>query len=267
MKALRIAVAGAMGRMGQAILLLASKQNSFSICGALEEHAHALLGQSIGALLGILGLNIPLTARPEEALELAKVLITFTNPEATLAHVDACLRLHRGLVIGTTGFSSAQLRQIQSAGKRIPIVLSPNMSVGVNLLLILTALAAKKLESYDIEIVEAHHGMKKDAPSGTALKIADVAAVARGVSLDKVAVYGRKGLTGQRKKGSIGIHAVRGGDIIGEHTVEFMTAGERLGLFHKATSRDAFASGALLAAQFVARKKSGLWSMRDVLGI
>lgn len=267
MKALRIAVAGAMGRMGQAILHLAGKNRSFSICGALESRSHPLLGQSVGSLLNISGLNIPLTASPEEALKLAKVLITFTNPEATLAHVDACLRLRKGLVIGTTGFNSVQLKRIQTAAKRIPIVLSPNMSIGVNLLLILTALAAKKLESYDLEIVEAHHGMKKDAPSGTALKIADVAAAARGVALDKVAVYGRKGFTGERKKGSIGIHALRGGDIIGEHTVEFMTGGERLGLFHKATSRDAFASGALVAAQYVSRKKSGLWSMRDVLGL
>ncbi len=267
MKALPIAVAGAMGRMGQAILHLAGKNAAFSVRGALESSSHPLLGQSMGALLSIPHLSIPLTARPEEALKSAKVLVTFTNPEATLTHIGACVRLRKGMVIGTTGFNPGQLKKIQSAAKKIPIVLSPNMSVGVNLLLVFTALMSKKLETYDLEIVEAHHSMKKDAPSGTALKIAEVAAAARGVSLDKVAVYGRQGFTGQRKKGTIGIHAVRGGDVIGEHTVEFMTDGEHVGLFHKATSRDAFASGALLAAQFVAGKKTGLFSMKDVLGL
>ncbi|MBI4430216.1 MAG: 4-hydroxy-tetrahydrodipicolinate reductase [Candidatus Omnitrophica bacterium] len=268
MKPLRIAVAGAMGRMGRAILNLAGKNSSFSIRGALESASHPLLGENLSNLLGIPHQNSLLTDRPEAALKPARVLITFTNPRATMDHVDACLRWRKALVIGTTGLASAQVKRIQAAAKKIPILFSPNMSVGVNLLLMLTALASKKLgPAYDLEIVESHHGMKKDAPSGTALKIAEVAAFARGVSLDKVAVYGRKGMTGARKRGTIGIHAVRGGDVIGEHTVEFMAAGERIGLFHKATSRDAFASGALLAAQFVAKKKNGLWSMKDVLDI
>lgn len=268
MKPLRIAVAGALGRMGQTILRLAIQNKKFSVRGALEAPDHAQLGEDIGQVLKLPSLGVYLTGEPEEAIRASEVLITFSTPKATMEHLEACLTRKRRIVIGTTGFSAKEFLKIQKAAKKIAVVQSPNMSIGVNLLFTLTKMAASKLgPEYDIEIVEAHHRMKKDAPSGTALKLAEEAAGARGVNFNKMSLYGRQGLTGERKAGTIGIHALRGGDVVGEHTVEFMTAGERLGLFHKASSREAFAAGALLAAQFVSGKRNGLWSMQDVLGL
>lgn len=268
MKPIRIAVAGAMGRMGQAILRLAVQDTSLSVEGALELETHPQLGSNLGELLGVPNLPVTLTDRPDEALKSADILIAFTTPAATMNHLGACVRARKKLVIGTTGLAEKDFRSIRQASKKIAIVQSPNMSVGINLLLRLTELMAQKLgQEYDIEIVETHHRMKKDAPSGTALKLAEVAAKARGLNFSRSVDYGRHGLMGTRKRGAIGIHARRGGDVIGEHTIEFMAAGERLGLFHQASSRDAFASGALLAAKFLFRKGCGLWSMQDVLAL
>ena len=267
MKNVRIAVAGAMGRMGQAVLRLAAADNHFQIEGALETENHPKLGDNVGLLLNLPDVEVRLTDRPEEALHSAGVLITFTTPEATVAHARACARLKKNIVVGTTGLSEKDRRVLKDVSQKIGVVVSPNMSVGVNLLFVLTELAASKLDpAYDVEITETHHRMKKDAPSGTALKLAELVADKRGEPLAGVAVYGRHGTTGPRPRGKIGIHALRGGDVVGEHLLEFIGTGEKLGLSHRATTRDAFASGALLAARFVAGKRKGLWTMREVLG-
>lgn len=269
MSTIPIAVAGAMGRMGQTILQLAHTRRKFSIQGALEKSGHPHLGKDVGTLLHLPSkLDVFLTDKPEYALKNAETLITFATPEATQGHVRACLKYGKRIVIGTTGLGESDMRVIRKAAKKISILQSPNMSVGVNLLLSLTRILSVSLgPDYDIEIVETHHRMKKDAPSGTALRIAEVAAHARGVESNRINVYGRHGMVGERKKGTIGVHAVRGGDVVGEHTVQFMGTGERLSLFHSASSRDAFASGALLAVEFLSTKKNGLWSMHDVLGL
>jgi len=268
MKPTRIIIAGAMGRMGQTILGLAARDRNFFIEGVVEADTHHRLGEDVGEALNLPLGRLRLAGSPTAALKSSDVLITFTSPKATVEHLSACVRARKNLVIGTTGLSPKQFRSIRAASRKIAIVQAPNMSVGVNLLLTLTELVSGKLGAdYDIEITETHHRMKKDAPSGTALKIAEVAARARKTDLAKRAVYGRRGITGERSKGAIGIHAIRGGDVVGKHTIAFMGAGENIVLSHEALSREAFGRGALLAARFIARKKRGLWSMRDVLGL
>jgi len=196
------------------------------------------------------------------------VVIDFTHPISTAQNLKTARDARKGLVIGTTGLSDAFIRELKKAAKKITIVQSPNMSLGVNLLFSLTELAARILDnSYDVEIVEAHHRHKKDAPSGTALELIRQIARGRKMSLESNVVFGRKGETGARKKGTIGVHAVRGGDVVGDHTVSFLTEGERVELIHRASSREAFAKGALLAAKFVAKKRSGFYNMQQVLGL
>lgn len=262
---MKLLVAGVCGRMGSRILDLAFKDPDIQVAGAFEFPSHPSVGAALG---GQSALALRIEAGLENTIDKGDVLIDFTNPEATLAHLELCAKHGKGIVIGTTGLSEKMLEPVKQASKRIPVVQSPNMSVGVNLLFRLTELAASKLGGeYEIEIVEAHHRHKKDAPSGTALELAREAAAVRKLDPKATFVYGRQGVTGEREKNVIGIHAVRGGDVVGEHTVSFLSDGERIELVHKASSRDAFAKGALVAAKFISGRKNGFYTMRDVLGL
>ncbi len=265
---IRLVVAGAAGRMGKTILTLASRDREFQIVGGLEHAASPALGTDIGMLVGSEPLGAVVSHDPNAILKKADVLIDFTHPSATPSHLRAALKTKTALAIGTTGLGEKILRMLRAASKTIPIVQSPNMSIGVNLLFQLAEIAAKILgDSYDIEIAETHHRMKKDAPSGTALKLLEILAKARQKNLRRDVVYGRKGEIGARPKGQIGVSALRGGDVVGDHILAFLGDGERLELVHRATSREAFAQGALRAAKFLARRKRGFYTMRDVLGI
>lgn len=264
---LQIAIAGAGGRMGRALLDAVASVPNTKICGALEHATNPLLGQDAG-VLSANATGVIITADVEAALAHAGVLIDFTRPEATLRHIAACRQHGVNLVIGTTGFSAEEKQQIDAASKDIAIVFAPNMSVGINVMFNLIAVATKALhEQYDIEIIETHHKMKVDAPSGTALKMGEVAAAVIGKSLDEIGVFARQGNTGERKPGTIGFSAIRGGDIIGDHTVMFAGAGERIEISHKSSSRTNYAEGAMRAAVFLADKKSGFYGMSDVLGL
>ncbi len=266
--AVRILVAGAAGRMGRTILNLAYQDPEIRIAGAFERAENPAVGRDVGELIGAPSINVPIHPDIRECIQLGGVIIDFTQPEALAHHLDIAVKTRRGMVIGTTGLNEAAIAKLHTASKKIPIVQAPNMSIGVNLLFRLAALVGGSLdERYDVEIVEEHHKHKKDAPSGTALELAKVIAKARKVDFDTVVVYGRKGVTGERKRGSIGVHAVRGGDVVGNHQVSFLAEGERLELVHKASSREAFASGALVAAKFVAKKKVGFYNMQQVLGL
>ncbi len=255
---IKLAVLGAHGKMGQRIIALATHDSRFQLMAGVERAGGPTVGHFIG------GTSVPVVGDVGEILPKADVLIDFTSPESTLRTARLAARSRRGLVIGTTGFSPKGLKVIKAISRKIPIVFSPNMSVGVNLLFQLVAQAARSLAHYDIEIVEAHHNLKKDSPSGTALKLAEVAAQASQRS-SKDYVYGRHGQVGARKKKEIGIFSVRAGDIIGDHTVLLSNTGERLELTHRAHSRDAFASGSLDAAAWIYKKRPGLYSMQDVL--
>lgn len=268
MKKIKIAVAGAAGKMGKRILTLAQADPELEIVGALEHPGSPMLGTDVGSLIGEEVPGVKITADWTEALEPAQVLIDFTQPAAVDQHLHSALQRGIGMVIGTTGLSKKTLSSLRRISNRIPILQSPNMSAGVNLLFGLVTRAAEVLsDRYDIEISETHHRMKKDAPSGTALELARLIAQIKGWDPQKAFLYGRRGQTGQRKKGTLAIHALRGGDVVGEHTVSFLGDGEVLELVHRASSRDTFARGALAAAKFVAHKKKGLYNMRDVLSL
>ncbi len=264
---MRIAIAGASGRMGKALLEAVAGADDLRLAAALERTGSPHLGRDAGELIGV-HLGVKIREDVAEALDGADVLIDFTRPEATLQHLGICARKGVGLVIGTTGFDASGKEAIAAAARGVPIVFAPNMSVGVNLALRLLDIAARVLnEGFDIEIVEAHHRHKVDAPSGTALRMGEVVAAALGRDLKSCAVYGREGVTGEREASTIGFATVRGGDIVGDHTVLFAGVGERLEITHKASSRMTFALGALRAARFLAGRKSGLFDMRDVLGL
>jgi 4-hydroxy-tetrahydrodipicolinate reductase len=264
---IKIAVNGALGRMGTRILNLACHSQDFKIVGAFEHAKHGYLGKELGSVLGLGdSLKVKISPLSPHALKGADVMIDFSSPEGVQASLKAAEATHSGLVIGTTGISAEGVVQIKKASKSIPILFSPNMSIGANFLFEIARLAAAKLKSgYDIEIIEAHHRLKKDAPSGTAKKIAELIADEKGWDLKKVARYGREGITGERSADELGIHVIRGGDIVGEHTVLFSGHGEIIELKHTALSRDAFARGALVAAIFLSTKKTGLYSMTDAL--
>jgi 4-hydroxy-tetrahydrodipicolinate reductase len=267
---LRLAVSGATGRMGHTILGLADQDSRFEIVGALEAASSPQQGKPLfEAVPGIkASTKVSITPTLSKIATKPQVLIDFTQPEATLAYLKEAQALGIGLVIGTTGVTETQKAEIREASQKIPIMMASNMSVGMNLLFALVEEAAAKLgESYDVEIIEAHHHFKKDAPSGSALSLGESVARAWKVNLKDVATHGREGLVGERKKGTIGFHAVRGGDIIGDHTVLYAGPGERLELKHVAHSREAFAQGALKAALFLADKKTGFFDMQDVLGL
>ena len=267
MTTVRVVIAGSAGRMGRALLESVLHAPGMKLAGALEQKGHAAVGRDAGELAGppcgvVIGDDIAKAAAG------CDVLIDFTRPEGTIAHLAACRRSGTRMIIGTTGFSDAQKSQIASAARDIAIVMSPNFSVGVNVAFRLIEVAAGALGAgYDVEIVEAHHRRKVDAPSGTALRMGEVAAQALGRDLKKDAVYGREGVTGERKNESIGFATIRGGDLVGDHTVMFIGAGERLEIAHRASSRSNFAQGALRAARFAVARKSGLFDMADVLGL
>jgi 4-hydroxy-tetrahydrodipicolinate reductase len=262
----RIAVAGAAGRMGRALIEAALRAPELKLSAALERKGHAALGRDAGELVGS-PCGVKVSDDVARVAAECDVLIDFTRPEGALASLAACRRRGVRMVIGTTGFDDAQKREIAAAAGDIAIVMSPNFSVGVNVAFRLLEVAAGALGGgYDVEIVEAHHRHKVDAPSGTALRMGEVVARALGRDLGRDAVYGREGVTGERKDATIGFATVRGGDTVGDHTVMFMGTGERLEITHRATSRANFANGALRAARWVAAKPHGLYDMADVLG-
>jgi 4-hydroxy-tetrahydrodipicolinate reductase len=265
---IKLAVAGAAGRMGRTVLRLAGQDKTFRIAGGIEQSENPCLGTDIGELIGGEPLGIKVSGNALQALEDADVLIDFTHPSATRTHLQAAVKTRTAYVLGTTGLGQDILQLVRRSSRRIAIVQSPNMSIGVNLLFKLAELTARVLdESYDIEIAEIHHRLKKDAPSGTAVKLLEILAKVRGKNTEEDVIYGRKGETGIRPRGKIGVFALRGGDVVGDHAVSFLGDGERIELIHRATSRDAFAQGALLAAKFVAMRRSGLYHMQQVLGI
>jgi len=263
----RIALAGVSGRMGRALLEAVAADEGCVLHAAIDRTGSLLVGQDAGAAWGTAS-GVRVTDQPSTALQAAQVLIDFTRPEATFGYLDACVAAGVPLVIGTTGFDEDGKARIAAAAQQIPIMFAPNMSVGVNLLMKLAELAAVVLDDgYDIEIIEAHHRHKVDAPSGTALGLGH--AVARAVNRDlaSCAVYGREGVTGERDAQTIGFSTVRGGDIVGDHTLLFAGIGERVELTHKASSRATFAQGALRAAKWLQGRAPGLYDMRDVLNL
>ena len=263
----RIAIAGASGRMGQMLIEAVNASADCLLTGALDVTSSPAVGQDACAFSGRSS-GILIHSDLREGLKDSRVLIDFTRPEGTLAHLAACRELGIKLVIGTTGFSDAQKAEIQDAAKDIAIVMAPNMSVGVNVTLKLLEMAAKALSTgYDIEIIEAHHRHKVDAPSGTALKMGEVIAGALGRDLKDCAVYAREGVTGERDPSSIGFATIRGGDIVGDHTVLFAGIGERIEISHKSSSRATYAQGSLRAARFLDSQASGLFDMFDVLNL
>jgi 4-hydroxy-tetrahydrodipicolinate reductase len=267
MQTIAIAIAGASGRMGQMLIGAVRAAGDCTLSGALDVAASPSIGTDAGALSGTPA-GVLIQSDLNQGLKNANVLIDFTRPEGTLAHLRACRALGVSVVIGTTGFSEAQKLEIADIAQDIAIVMAPNMSVGVNVTLKLLEMAAQALSSgYDIEIVEAHHRHKVDAPSGTALKMGEVIAGALGRDLKDCAVYARQGVTGERDPSSIGFATIRGGDIVGDHTVLFAGIGERIEISHKSSSRETYAQGSLRAARFLADKKSGLFDMFDVLGL
>lgn len=262
---LQIAIAGASGRMGRMLLDACAADDATTLVTALDAPGSPAVGVSARAFGAIA--DVAVTADPW-SIPRGAVLIDFTRPEATLAYLEACVAGGVGMVIGTTGFDDAARAKIAAAAKKIPIVFSPNYSVGVNTVFKLLELAAKSLDSgYDIEILEMHHRMKVDAPSGTAIKLGEVIAEAQGTRLADRAVYAREGHTGERKNGTIGFATLRGGDVVGDHTVVFAGTGERIEITHKSASRATYAVGALRAAKFLHGKSSGLFDMHDVLGL
>ena len=264
---MKIVIAGATGRMGKTLLEAVAGAPDLRLHAALDRPGCPLLGRDAGELVGA-SLGVAIVDDPERALEGADVLIDFTRPEATLAHMAVCRAKGVALVIGTTGFDAAGKAAITEAAAETPVVFAPNMSVGVNLALRLLDMAARVLnEGFDIEIVEAHHRHKIDAPSGTALAMGRVVAEALGRDLADCAVYGREGVTGERDRQTIGFATIRAGDIVGEHTVLFADAGERIEITHRASSRMTFARGAARAAAWLAGQAPGLYDMQDVLGL
>ena len=267
MSALKTVIAGVSGRMGRALLEAVAGDPACVLHGALDRAGSPAVGQDAG-IYGGSKAGVAITDQSASALTGADVLLDFTRPEVTLAYLDACRKARVNMIIGTTGFDAAGKAAIESAAKEIGIVFAPNFSVGVNLLMKLSEMAARVLsEGYDIEIIEAHHRHKVDAPSGTALGIGQAVAGALGRDLKSCAVYGREGVTGERKPETIGFATVRGGDIVGDHTLLFAGIGERVELTHKASSRATFAQGALRAAKWLQGRGPGLYDMRDVLGL
>ncbi len=265
---MKIAVSGAAGRMGRRITALASENPDVEISAALEVSSNPLMGQDVGAVAGIGDIGVNISDDIEKAIAESDALIDFSSPEATLDHLRAVTKAGKAIVIGTTGLNEDQKREVGELARKTRCLMAPNMSLGVNLLFSLVEKVAVALgDAYDVEIVESHHNLKKDAPSGTAVKLAEVIASSLKRDLKEVGVYGRQGIVGARKPSEIGVMALRGGDIVGEHTVMFVTGGERIELIHRAHSRDAFARGAIQAALWIHDKPNGLYDMRDVLGL
>lgn len=265
---IRIAINGAAGRMGRCLIQAVQQTEGLTLSAALDRVESSLIGADAGELAGVGKLNVAISSDVDAATASSDIMIDFTLPEVTMALIPHCLNNDCRLVIGTTGFTSEQKLIIEQTSKDIAIVLAPNMSVGVNLSLKLLDIAARVLgDDVDIEIIEAHHRHKVDAPSGTALRMGEVVADALGRDLSKCAVYGREGRTGERDRDTIGFATVRAGDIVGDHTVMFAAEGERVEITHKASSRMTFALGAMRASGWLMNQQSGLFDMQDVLGL
>jgi 4-hydroxy-tetrahydrodipicolinate reductase len=263
-----VVVAGAAGRMGSRLVALLQDERELRLVGALEAPGHPAVAKDAGEVAGIGRIGVPISGDPDGVIAKDRILVEFSVPEATLAHLAVVASEGGRAVIGTTGLSPAQRQEVEQLARQVPILLSPNMSVGVNVAFRVLAEMARMLgDDYDVEITEVHHRFKKDAPSGTALGMAEVVAQAMGRDLAKTAVYGRQGLTGERTRKEIGVMSLRSGDVVGEHTVSFGALGERLELTHRAHSRDTFARGALRATRFIANAGPGLYTMQHVLGL
>ena len=264
---INVTITGAAGRMGKRLVSLVGESSRLQLAGATEAEGHPALGKDAGDVAGCGPLGVSLTDDLAQALPLSDVIIDFTAPAATLHHVSQAVQHKRAMVIGTTGFSLDEMNQLRQRAKSIPCVQAPNMSVGITVLLQMIGKVAQALgDDYDLEIIDTHHNKKKDAPSGTALKLAKTLAVAKGWDLQEAGIYARHGLVGERTKNEIGIQSVRAGDIVGDHTVLYAGPGERIEITHRAHNRDPFAHGALRAAEWVVRQPPGLYGMADVLG-
>ncbi|MEW6543859.1 MAG: 4-hydroxy-tetrahydrodipicolinate reductase [Nitrospirota bacterium] len=265
---IKVVVAGAAGRMGGRLVCLLRESAALTLTGAVEGKGHVAVGEDAGEAAGCGRTGITIRDDLSALMDRCEVVIDFSTPAATLEHLRIIAQHRKAMVIGTTGFTAPELNELRTLARSIPCVFSPNMSVGVNIIFKVIAEMAKTFgEDYDIEVVEAHHRLKKDAPSGTALKMAEVLARAMGRDLEQVGVYARKGLIGERKKGEIGIQTIRAGDIVGDHTVLFGGMGERVEVTHRVQSRDTFARGALRAARWAVKQPPGLYDMMDVLGL
>jgi 4-hydroxy-tetrahydrodipicolinate reductase len=264
----KVAVTGAAGRMGGRIITLVTEADGLEVAGAVEMVGHPKLGEDAGYVAGCGELGVAITDSLQQALASADVLIDFTWPEVTLANAETCAKLGKAMVVGTTGLSPEQRNVIHQVAEQTPVVFAPNMSVGVNVCFKLLKDMAKTLgDGFDVEIVELHHNKKKDSPSGTAVRMGEVVADALERDYNEVANYHREGMCGERSQEEIGMQTVRGGDIVGEHTVYFIGMGERIELTHRAMSRDMFARGAVRAAGWLGGKDAGLYDMQDVLGL
>lgn len=264
----RIAVVGASGRMGRSLIEAVQQVDGMELTVAVDRVGGESIGRDAGELAGVGAIGVVVADALEKAVDHFDVLIDFTLPEATLAHAQICRAHGKRMVVGTTGFTSEQRVELEAAAQDIAMVIAPNMSVGVNLCLKLLDLTARVLgDEVDIEIIEAHHRHKVDAPSGTALRMGEVVAAALGRDLKDCAVYGREGRTGARERKTIGFETIRAGDIVGEHTVMFAGMGERVEIVHKASSRMTFANGALRAAQWLTGRAPGVYDMGDVLDL
>lgn len=265
---LGVIVCGAAGRMGSTLVRLIHESGAMKVTGAIEYAANPQLKKDAGEIAGVGRIGVPITAQLSPLLKGRVVVVEFSTPEATLEHARLAAEKKIPIVIGTTGSDPKQLDEIKMLSRRTPILLSANMSLGVNLMVSLLGKVAKTLgDDYDVEIIEAHHRFKKDAPSGTAIAMGRAIAEGLNRDLDKVGVNGRKGIVGERTKSEIGLLSVRAGDIVGDHTVIFGGIGERIEFIHRAHSRETFAHGALRAAQWLAKRKPGLYGMKDVLGL
>ncbi|MEM9620780.1 MAG: 4-hydroxy-tetrahydrodipicolinate reductase [Pseudomonadota bacterium] len=268
MSTIRIAITGAAGRMGKTLIQAIQEAPDLTLGAAFEHAQNPLVGQDAGEVSGVGALGVEITADPRTQLALFDVAVDFTVPDATLALAEACAEGGQGLVVGTTGFTDAQLAQLHTTAADIALFMAPNMSVGVNLTFKLIEIAARALgDTVDVEVLEAHHRHKIDAPSGTAVRMGEVLADALGRDLDKDAIYGREGITGARERRTIGFSTMRGGDIVGEHTVMFAGEGERIEITHRAQSRMNFAQGALRAARFVHGQAAGRYDMQGLLNL
>lgn len=264
---LKVAIAGSSGRMGRALIEATSQVNDAQLCAALEQPGNTFVGKDAGELAGERR-GVIISDDPGQALAGCDVLIDFTRPEGTIKHLAVCRKLGVKLVIGTTGFSDSEKLTIAEGARDIAIAMAANFSVGVNVTFKLLDVAARALsDGFDVEIIEAHHRHKVDAPSGTALRMGEVVANALNRDLKTCAVYAREGVTGERKQNAIGFATVRGGDVVGDHTVMFLGTGERIEITHRSNSRATYAQGALRSARFLLDKKSGLYDMQDVLGL
>lgn len=261
-------VTGAGGRMGGRIISLLSADKEMLLVGAIERVGHGLVGRDVGEHLGLGETGVVIEDSLEACIEKGDVVIDFTSHEASLKHLEIAVAKKRPIVIGSTGFTSSEMAKIRELAPRTGCVLSPNMSIGVNVMFkVLEYVSGILGDDYDVEIIESHHHLKKDAPSGTAMRMAQIIAQKLGRDLEQVGVFARKGIIGERTKQEIGIQTIRAGDIVGEHTVLFGGIGERLEFVHRAHSRDNFARGALLAAKWIVNQKNGLYDMQDVLGM